>query len=100
MVRLSWTGSELAMLVALLCLVTTTSIQAQISAQSSVPSSVQIPAPPADASSSELEQKGDELRGQKFYREAREYYSEAIKRSRENPAVLYNKTGLVQLQEE
>jgi tetratricopeptide (TPR) repeat protein len=45
----------------------------------------------------ELEAKGDELRGQKEYKDAIEHYQNALRKDRNN-ALLYNKIGLAQLQ--
>lgn len=52
--------------------------------------------PPADASAEELEQRGDELRAQKAYADALDYYRAALAKSEK--AVLHNKSGIAHLQ--
>jgi tetratricopeptide (TPR) repeat protein len=54
-------------------------------------------APPPDASLRELENTGDELRSQKAFREAIEYYRAAMKKA--DSAVLHNKIGIAWLQQ-
>jgi tetratricopeptide (TPR) repeat protein len=52
--------------------------------------------PPADASARDLEKGGDELRSQKAYNDAIEYYHAATKKA--DSAELHNKTGIAYLQ--
>ena len=52
--------------------------------------------PPADASAQELEARGDELRAEKSYADALDYYRAALSKS--ESAVLRNKSGIAQLQ--
>jgi tetratricopeptide (TPR) repeat protein len=53
--------------------------------------------PPPDASAKELEARGDELRAQKSYADAIDYYRAALAKTGSSSAVLYNKTGIAQL---
>ena len=63
---------------------------------------VRIPPPPPNASPQQLEQRGDELRAEKAYFDARDYYAAALKKSpvadRHHAAELYNKIGIVELE--
>jgi len=52
--------------------------------------------PPADASARDLEKAGDELRSQKAYNDAIEYYHAAMKKA--DSAELHNKNGIAYLQ--
>lgn len=52
--------------------------------------------PPANASAQELEERGDELRAQKAYADALDYYRAALAKS--ETAVLHNKSGIAHLQ--
>jgi tetratricopeptide (TPR) repeat protein len=52
--------------------------------------------PPASASADELEKRGDELRLEKDYLDALDYYRAAISKKPNNPAV-YNKAGITEL---
>jgi tetratricopeptide (TPR) repeat protein len=52
--------------------------------------------PPADASAGDLEKAGDELRSQKAYNDAIEYYHAAMQKA--DSAGLHNKTGIAYLQ--
>jgi tetratricopeptide (TPR) repeat protein len=53
---------------------------------------LRIPPPPENATAAELELKGDELRGQKAYLDAMDYYRAALKKA--ESAVLHNKMGI------
>lgn len=53
--------------------------------------------PPADATVAQLEERGDELKQQKAYVDAIDYYRAALRKAPNN-AVLYNKTGIAELQ--
>jgi tetratricopeptide (TPR) repeat protein len=53
----------------------------------------QVQSPPPNASPSELEKAGDELRGRKEYLDAIDYY-EAARKKTPNDASLYNKIGI------
>jgi tetratricopeptide (TPR) repeat protein len=59
-------------------------------------SQLRVPPPPANADPVELEQQGDQLRGQKAFLDAMDYYRAAMK-GNEN-AVLHNKIGMCLLQ--
>ena len=59
------------------------------------PPLMQVQSPPKDASPQELEKKGDELRAQKEYLDAIDYYRAAIAKQ-STPAVL-NKLGIAEL---
>lgn len=52
--------------------------------------------PPANASAQELEARGDELRTEKSYADALDYYRAALAKS--ESAILHNKSGIAQLQ--
>jgi tetratricopeptide (TPR) repeat protein len=52
--------------------------------------------PPAQASAEELEERGDELRAEKAYIEAVDYYRAALAK-KPNNAALYNKAGICEL---
>jgi tetratricopeptide (TPR) repeat protein len=63
--------------------------------QSSSPDStsfLRVPPPPENATSAELEQQADVLRGQKAYLDSIDYYRAAIKK--QDSAVLHNKVGI------
>jgi len=71
---------------------TSTSEMVQIS-----PPTVRRAEPPArTASAEELEKRGDELRGQKAYLDALDYYRAALVKNPNSPAI-YNKAGIVEL---
>ncbi len=53
--------------------------------------------PPANATVAQLEQRGDELRSEKAYVDAIDYYRAAL-RKEPNNSVLFNKTGIAELQ--
>jgi tetratricopeptide (TPR) repeat protein len=53
---------------------------------------LRVPPPPEDATSAELEQQGDQLRGQKAYLDSVDYYRAAMKK--QDSAILHNKTGI------
>ena len=53
--------------------------------------------PPPDASPAQLERTGDELRAQKFYDDAIDYYTAALRKN-SNSAVMRNKIGIAHLQ--
>jgi len=55
-----------------------------------------IPPPSENAAPEELEQQGDELRGQKAFLDAMDYYRAALKKT--DSAVLHNKIGMCLLQ--
>ena len=55
-------------------------------------------APPSyEATAAELEKRGDELRAEKAYLDALDYYDAAIKKN-PSEALLYNKAGITELQ--
>jgi tetratricopeptide (TPR) repeat protein len=56
----------------------------------------QVQPPPKDATAAELEKQGDELRAQKAYLDALDYFHAALAKSPDNPQVL-NKIGIVEL---
>ncbi len=56
----------------------------------------QIQSPPSDASPQELEKRGDELRAQKAYLDAIDYYRAALAKSADDAPVL-NKLGIAEL---
>ena len=80
------------------------SFTSTMQAQSSPPELVQIspptirhaPPPSATATSEELEKRGDELRIEKDYLDALDYYRAALAKNR-NDAKIYNKAGIVEL---
>jgi len=51
--------------------------------------------PPANASAEELEERGDQLRAEKSYADAIDYYRAAL--AKQDTAVLHNKSGIAQL---
>lgn len=53
--------------------------------------------PPPNATASQLEERGDVLRAEKYYADAIDYYQAAIRKS-PSPAPLYNKEGIAELQ--
>lgn len=61
-----------------------------------VPPQVRIPPPSPTATPEELEKKGDELRSEKAYLDALDYYGAAIAKT--PTARLFNKSGIAQLQ--
>ncbi|HET8827667.1 MAG TPA: tetratricopeptide repeat protein, partial [Terriglobales bacterium] len=56
----------------------------------------QVPPPSPDASAKELERQADQLRSQKAYIDAIDYFEAAIKKD-SNSATLYNKLGISEL---
>jgi tetratricopeptide (TPR) repeat protein len=52
--------------------------------------------PPPDATAADLEKRGDELRAEKFYLDALDYYHAAMARSKKT-ATLLNKVGITEL---
>ena len=63
-----------------------------------VPQAAPIKPPSPTATAAELETQADELRVQKAWLDAIDYYKAALKRKPADPAVLYNKMGISQLQ--
>ncbi len=61
-----------------------------------------IPAPPTEATPAALEQRGDELRAEKAYLDARDYYAAALKKvpreDKDRVAEVQNKLGIAELQ--
>ncbi len=53
---------------------------------------LRVPPPSEDATAVELEQQGDQLRGQKAYLDSIDYYRAAMKK--QESAILHNKTGI------
>lgn len=53
--------------------------------------------PPPDASAKELEMRGDELRAEKSYADAIDYYRAALAKTTTKNAILHNKAGIAQL---
>ncbi len=64
------------------------------------PPTRKIEAPPATASAGELEERGDQLRGEKAYLDALDYYQAAIKKMPKGTptSVVWNKAGMAQIQ--
>jgi tetratricopeptide (TPR) repeat protein len=64
------------------------------------PPTRRIEPPPANATPTELEERGDELRGEKAYLDALDYYMAAFKKLPKGPeaAVVCNKAGMAQIQ--
>lgn len=62
------------------------------------PPLMQVPSPPKDASPQDLEKKGDELRAQKEYLDAIDYYRAAI--AKQSTPSLLNKLGIAELMTE
>lgn len=64
------------------------------------PPTRRIEPPPKDATPADLEERGDELRGEKAYLDAIDYYQAATKKLPKGPAasVVYNKMGMAQIQ--
>lgn len=60
------------------------------------PTAPRVEPPSASATAGELEARGDELRAQKLYLDALDYYRAALRKS--PSAVLHNKTGIAELQ--
>ncbi|HXY51579.1 MAG TPA: tetratricopeptide repeat protein [Terriglobales bacterium] len=88
--------SVLVVLVALiLCLVPAASAQEPSSdpLQVSPTPMRSVAPPPTDAAAESLEQRGDELRAEKLYLDAADYYRAALQKKPES-AVLYNKLGI------
>jgi tetratricopeptide (TPR) repeat protein len=70
---------------------------AQNPADSSKPAvAVRLGPPPANATAAELEKQADQLRGDKSYADARDYYRAALKKA--PTAALWNKLGITELQ--
>jgi len=53
--------------------------------------------PASNATAQELESRGDDLRSQKAYLDALDYYEAALARKPDNASVLYNKMGITDL---
>jgi tetratricopeptide (TPR) repeat protein len=64
------------------------------------PPTRRIEPPPADANALDLEDRGDQLRGEKAYLDALDYYQAALKKlpKGQAAAIVYNKMGIAQLQ--
>jgi tetratricopeptide (TPR) repeat protein len=54
--------------------------------------------PPPEMSASQLEIRGDELRGEKLFADSIDYYEAALKRKAPDPSSLHNKIGIALLQ--
>ncbi len=85
------------------CLCTVLFAFAQDTSQSlpiTPPPTRRIEPPPLTASTQELEERGDQLRGEKAFLDAIDYYQAAIKKLSKGPeqSVLYNKIGMAQVQ--
>ncbi|HEX3091369.1 MAG TPA: tetratricopeptide repeat protein, partial [Candidatus Angelobacter sp.] len=85
---------RLLMITALLALTLPMCAQEPSSADSA--SQMRVPPPAQNADPVELEQQGDQLRAQKAYLDAIDYYRTALKSS--ESAVLHNKIGMCHLQ--
>lgn len=72
------------------------SASAQQGGIQTAPAPTRIEPPSPTASPEELEQRGDDLRQQKAFRDSIDYYEAALKKHK--TAVLYNKIGIAQLQ--
>ncbi|HSK45549.1 MAG TPA: tetratricopeptide repeat protein, partial [Candidatus Binatia bacterium] len=86
--------SRLLMMIGLLALALP--LRAQEPSAADSPATLRVPPPPENAEPAELEQQGDELRGQKAYLDSIDYYRAAIKKA--DSAVLHNKIGMCLLQ--
>lgn len=64
------------------------------------PPTRRIEPPPKDANPADLEERGDELRAEKAYLDALDYYMAALKKLPKGPAasMVYNKVGITQFQ--
>jgi tetratricopeptide (TPR) repeat protein len=64
------------------------------------PPTRRIERPPADANPADLEERGDQLRGEKAYLDALDYYQAAVKKLPKGPAaaIVLNKMGITQFQ--
>ena len=60
----------------------------------------QAPPPAPDASTQELLQRGDELRAEKAYLDALDYYRAALRRSPADSASIHNRMGITQMETE
>lgn len=87
--------SRLFLIIGLLALALPLSAQEPIAAPDS-PSQMRVPPPPANGDPAELEDQGDQLRAQKAYLDAVDYYHAAMKG--EESSVLHNKIGMCLLQ--
>jgi tetratricopeptide (TPR) repeat protein len=90
-----WKSSWLLTLVAFLFL--TGSISRAQTGSEGAAASAPVPPPSPSATAEQLEQRGDELRDQKRYLDAGEYYEEALKRLPPKMAMLHNKVGISNL---
>lgn len=86
--------SRLLMMIGLLAFALPICAQEPSAADST--STLRVPPPPENAEPAELEQQGDQLRGQKAYLDSIDYYRAAIKKA--DSAVLHNKIGMCLLQ--
>ena len=86
--------SRLFMMIALLALALPVRAQEPSTADSTA--TLRVPPPPENAEPAELEQQGDQLRGQKAYLDSIDYYRAAMKK--DDSAVLHNKVGMCLLQ--
>jgi tetratricopeptide (TPR) repeat protein len=73
-----------------------TSASAQQGGLQTAPTQVRVEPPSPTASPEDLEQRGDELRQLKLFRDAIDYYDAAL--NKKKSAILYNKMGIAQLQ--
>jgi tetratricopeptide (TPR) repeat protein len=92
------TRSAVPLVVLVLCAVVL-SARAQLSQLDQIqvaPPMRQVPPPSPDASAKELERQADQLRSQKAYIDAIDYFEAAIKKDPNN-ATLYNKIGIAEL---
>lgn len=88
---------------ALMCVAAPLMISAQDAGQAvpvTPPPSRRIEPPPANATPTDLEDHGDQLRGEKAYLDALDYYQAAQKKLQKGPALsqLMNKIGITQFQ--
>lgn len=86
--------SRLFMMIGLLALALPFRAQEPSAADSTA--TLRVPPPPENAEPAELEQQGDQLRGQKAYLDSIDYYRAAMKK--DDSAVLHNKVGMCLLQ--
>ncbi len=98
----SWKGISF-LFIAILAMPMFLSSQVQDSSQTvsvTPPPSRRIEPPSADASAVDLEERGDQLRGEKAYLDALDYYEAALKKLQKGPAaaMVLNKMGITQFQ--
>jgi tetratricopeptide (TPR) repeat protein len=101
MPKQSWT--KFTFLVCLIAFALPVLVSAQDTSQTmsvTPPPSRRIERPPADANAADLEEKGDQLRSEKAYLDALDYYQSALKKLSKGSAsaMVLNKIGITQFQ--